>query len=721
MVLPIRSGKRTFWQLLTILSFTISATYAQSLPISGRCAVSTVPTQVRAEGLTERMGDIILQCSGSNPGAVLTGNLTLFLPVSVTNRVDSNNQALDAVVSVDYGTGFVPTATRGLISGNNISFNALSLTVPANGNFNLKISNVRASANSLGALAPQPISASISFFISIDRPLVVIAYAQTGLYTISSDKGIQCVGSPLPSTIDIPSLFGDGTVFVSTRLPEGFASSFLPRGTGDDNGTRFVITYTGFPSQTQLYVPDMVAGSGALVPTKGGDLGGTATGGQYQPGSGTLLLVRVQGADSTGAGGTPLAPPAGPGAVTLSSASLVPLTNGSATVVYEVADSNNSVIESAQFPTFIGLSNITAPATAQETVSFGAVSTTLTASQTAAVPRFIQSVPASDCNIVGDCAAGYFPKLSIQSQGPFTQTVFAGQATTQIPGAIEIQNSGGGVLNWTATLVYLTGGATDWILLDQTSGQQRGTVRAWAKPQNLKAGTYTANLVIDGGPVAGSFTMPLSLTVTTPTPPPTPVVPQIKVTSVVNAATFQPTPLVAGSLGTLMGANLSGKNVTVNLDGLPSQIIYNSAGQINFVVPSNLDPAKSTVNLVVTVDGTSSDPQLVQLAPAWPAVFYNGVLNQDYTANAPGKPAKAGDVLQIYATGIPANAAVSAQIANQANLVPLYAGPAPGIAGVQQVNVAIPHGVASGFAGLTLCVSSGGQQYCSPGWALSIQ
>jgi uncharacterized protein (TIGR03437 family) len=721
MVLPIPNGKRPFWPLLIVLSLTISATYAQSLPISGRCAVSTVPTQVRAEGLTERMGDIILQCSGSNPGAVLTGNLTLFLPVSVTNRVDSNNEALDAVISVDYGTGFVPTATHGLISGNNISFNGLNLTVPANGNFNLKISNVRAAANSHGALAPQPVTASISFFISIDRPLVVIAYAQTGLYTISADRGIKCVGSPLPAAVDISSLFGAGTVFVSTRLTEGFASSFLPRGTGDDNGTRFVISYTGFPSQTQLYVPDMVAGSSALAPTRGGDLGGTASGGQYLPGSGTLLLVRVQGADSAGAGGTPIAAPSGPGAATLNSASLVPLTNGSATVVYEVADSNTSVIESAQFPTFIGLSNITAPATAQESVSFGAVSTTLTASQSAAVPRFVQTVPSSDCNILGDCAAGYFPKLSIQSQGPFTQTVFAGQATTQIPGAIEIQNGGGGVLNWTATPVYLTGSSTDWILLDQTSGQQRGTVRAWAKPQNLKPGAYTANLVIDGGPVAGSFTMPLSLTVTTPTLPPPPVVPQIKVTSVVNAATFQPTPLVAGSLGTLMGANLSGKLVTVSFDGLAAQVIYNNAGQINFVVPSNLDPAKTTVNLIVTVDGTSSDPQLVQLAPAWPAVFSNGVLNQDSSGNAPGKPAKVGEVLQIYATGIPAGATVSAQIANQANLVPLYAGPAPGIAGVQQVNLAIPQGVTSGFAGLTLCVSSGGQQYCSPGWALSIQ
>src|ERR1035438_7440417 len=98
-------------RLLTLPVLTICATYAQTLPVSGRCAVSAVPSQVRAEGLTERMGDIVLQCSGSNPGAVLSGNLSIFLPVSITNRVDSNSSNLthDAILSVDFGSGFVPT------------------------------------------------------------------------------------------------------------------------------------------------------------------------------------------------------------------------------------------------------------------------------------------------------------------------------------------------------------------------------------------------------------------------------------------------------------------------------------------------------------------------------------------------------------------------------------------------------------------------------------
>jgi uncharacterized protein (TIGR03437 family) len=446
------------------------------------------------------------------------------------------------------------------------------------------------------------------------------------------------------------------------------------------------------------------------------------SGGQYVPGSGTLLLVRVQNTDSNGAGGFPVAAPTGPGPITLNSVSPVTLTNGSGIVVYEVVDANNSATESFQVPTFIGLANVTSPATALETVSFAPVSTLMSASQTAPVPRFIRTTPASDCSIVGDCGAGYLPKLSVQTQGPFAQTVFAGQATTEIPGGIYIQNGGGGILNWTATPMYLTGASNGWIQLDQSSGQNNGTVRVWAKPQNLTAGTYTANLIVDGGPVAGSVTVPVSLTVQagpTPTPTPTPT-PAPQVSSVVNAVTFQPSPLVAGSLGTVMGTNLAGKNVTVTFDGSAATVIYNSATQINLVVPAAV-AGKQTSSMVVTVDGTASTPQVVQLATAFPVIFSNGVLNQDFSPNTAAAPAKAGDVLMIWATGIPANATVSVQIGTQGNLVPLYAGPAPGVPGVQQVNVTVPGGTVSGYAGLTICVGSGSQQSCSPGWALAVK
>src|SRR6516165_2475809 len=151
-------GKRP-WRLFAITSIAICATYAQTPPVSGTCAVTSVPSQVRVEGLAERMGDILLQCSGSNPGAVLTGNLSVFLPVSVTNRVDSNNQTTDAVISADLGSGPVPLPISGQINGFGITFAGLKLPIPASGSYSIRISNIRADVYALGPTNMQPVRA----------------------------------------------------------------------------------------------------------------------------------------------------------------------------------------------------------------------------------------------------------------------------------------------------------------------------------------------------------------------------------------------------------------------------------------------------------------------------------------------------------------------------------------------------------------------------------
>ena len=230
-------GKGTLLYLC-LLQVSISAAFAQLPSSSARCQVSTSPIPVRAEGLTERLGDIILQCSGSNPGTVFSGNFALFLPVGVTNRVDANNQTRDAVLSVDLGSGFVPTAIAGQVSGNSITFNGISYTTPASGNVGLKISNVRAAMNQLGltSAVPAQITGSLSSSLPVDQSQVVLAYSQAGMLASMSDAGISCYGSPIPDTFDLASLFAAGTAFSSTRVTEGFASSFEARSTGSGYG-----------------------------------------------------------------------------------------------------------------------------------------------------------------------------------------------------------------------------------------------------------------------------------------------------------------------------------------------------------------------------------------------------------------------------------------------------------------------------------------------------
>jgi uncharacterized protein (TIGR03437 family) len=170
----------------------------------------------------------------------------------------------------------------------------------------------------------------------------------------------------------------------------------------------------------------------------------------------------------------------------------------------------------------------------------------------------------------------------------------------------------------------------------------------------------------------------------------------------------------------LFGSNLAGTAVSVAFDSLPATLLYTGASQINFQVPVALG-SQTSAAVVATVDGVKSAPVTVALAPAGPSIFAHGVLNQDNTANAAGAGATGGSIIQIFATGIPAAATVSAQIAGQAGLVPLYAGPAPALTGIQQVNVAVPGGLAAGSVPLVVCAAVGPEQYCSAGYALFVQ
>jgi len=636
----------------------------------------------------------------------------VYLPVGITNRLDSNSNNLthEAMVSVDYGSGFVPTGIAGQIANQIVAFNGLNITIPPSGNLNLRISNIRAAVYQLGLGTPHPLQAQLSFSspasIQIDQSLVVVAYPQTGLYATLYDTGITCTGSPLPSSLTLASLFSAGTAFASTRVTEGFSTAFQPRAAGDDQGTRFLIHYSGFPANTHLYLPDAVAGSDAAAPTAGGDLGGSQQGGQYVPGSSTLLLVRVLGTDANGAGGFLTQLPAGSGPLSLNGATEVPLSGGSGYAVYEVADANPNAQETAQFPTFIGLSSVTAPAVAQESISFGPLAAST------AIPRFSAgSPPPSDCSLIGDCGAGYFPKLSVVTSSVVQLAAFAGGAQIGLAGYIPISNAGGGIMSWSATVAYQQGAG--WLNLSSTSGQNYGSILATASGIGLAAGVYQANIVIDAGS-AGSFTVPVTLTVQ-----PAPPTPSVVVTKVVNAATFDATPLVAGSLGTIMGSHLSGKSAAVTFDGSPASLLYTSDSQINLQLPLALG-SKTSSSMVVTVDGSSSAPWPVALAPAWPSIFANGILNQDNSVNAPGAAAPPGSILQIFATGIPAGATVSVEIAGRTGLVPLYAGPAPTVPGVQQVNVAVPTDLAASSTQLIVCAVAGGQQYCSAGSPLAV-
>src|SRR5258708_39102960 len=140
-----------------------------------------------------------------------------------------------------------------------------------------------------------PAFSSVQFTVAVTGP---------GRPPQSDSSQVRCKGSALPSTITLANLLARGTSFFSTRLTEGFASSFQPKDPLSDTGTRIMVRYSGFPAGARIFVPDYLAGSSAVQQTAGGDLGVAASGGQYAPSAaGSLLLIRGTGADGNGAGG----------------------------------------------------------------------------------------------------------------------------------------------------------------------------------------------------------------------------------------------------------------------------------------------------------------------------------------------------------------------------------------------------------------------------------
>jgi uncharacterized protein (TIGR03437 family) len=121
--------------------------------------------------------------------------------------------------------------------------------------------------------------------------------------------------------------------------------------------------------------------------------------------------------------------------------------------------------------------------------------------------------------------------------------------------------------------------------------------------------------------------------------------------------------------------------------------------------------------MIVTVDGQSA-AQTVALALVSPAIFSAGVLNQDDTVNSASHPADLGSVIQIFATGLlsPGSGTISARIAGRDIPSPSYAGPAPGIPGLQQVNLIVPADLTAGATPLQVCAVAAdpNQPVCSP-------
>lgn len=186
--------------------------------------------------------------------------------------------------------------------------------------------------------------------------------------------------------------------------------------------------------------------------------------------------------------------------------------------------------------------------------------------------------------------------------------------------------------------------------------------------------------------------------------------PSLSGAAVVNAASFVPG-LTPGGLATAFGANLNG-TLSVLLNGASVPVLYSGTRQVNFQVPASIQ--SGTAEVVVRTGVGVTEAVRVPVQTVQPGIFFDGgtgygavlIAGTAQTTNV--RPARRGEVVEIYATGLGAVGAgqmTSAQTAVTVGTVSaeiLYSGLAPGFPGLYQINARIPEIVATGTQPLAL-------------------
>jgi uncharacterized protein (TIGR03437 family) len=209
--------------------------------------------------------------------------------------------------------------------------------------------------------------------------------------------------------------------------------------------------------------------------------------------------------------------------------------------------------------------------------------------------------------------------------------------------------------------------------------------------------------------------------------------PSISANGVVDAAAYQPT-LAPGGLASLFGVELAGETAAatsfplpttlagakVKVNGIDAPLLFASPTQINFQVPYGT-PVGANVSVVASLNGQHSVSQPTTVAEFAPAMFVNPATGEpivqrhaDASLISAQNPARPGDILTLYVTGIggldnpPATGAAATDSPLAMATTPpivfvggveagvLFAGLAPGFAGLGQINIELPQALPQG-------------------------
>lgn len=215
-----------------------------------------------------------------------------------------------------------------------------------------------------------------------------------------------------------------------------------------------------------------------------------------------------------------------------------------------------------------------------------------------------------------------------------------------------------------------------------------------------------------------------------------------------NAASYAPPgyPVSPGEFVSLFGQGLSPGLIqaggipfpfvlgqtSLTVNGIPAPLYLASPTQINAVVPYEV--TGPTATFIATVGSTATNSVTVPLSPTAPGVFSvnanglgNGAITHaDYTVVSQSSPAKPGEVVAVYLTGLgavspsvqdgtaaPGNppAAVVASVTATVGGIPVsnieFNGLSPGSSSLYQFNIQIPSSAPSGPQTLQIATTNG--------------
>jgi uncharacterized protein (TIGR03437 family) len=303
----------------------------------------------------------------------------------------------------------------------------------------------------------------------------------------------------------------------------------------------------------------------------------------------------------------------------------------------------------------------------------------------------------------------------------------AGQIGSQLAvcAPVRIGSFGNVPLEWRAST------DASWLSLAPSSGRSPVQASVCAVAGSLPAGQHTGTVSVTAAVPNSPQAVTVRFSVT-----PAPALPAAGVVSAASFAANQP--VSAGQMLSLFGSNLSGETAQaasfplptelagtrVLLGGVAAPLLYVSPGQINLIAPSQIrGQVGSGTTLSVFNGRLATTPVRVSVARQSPGVFTalgtgagaGAITHADGSLVSRANPVRPGDVISVYLTGIgplepevPDGAAAPADpLARAAANVRLrldaqeaevlYAGAAPGFAGLHVVVARVPEGLTRRF------------------------